>query len=167
MAKENKTAEDTSGRELVVSRMLNAPRDLVYKVWTDPKHIAQWWGPDGFTNTIIEMDVRPGGISRLIMHGPNGVDYPNRIIYTEVIKPERLVYMHGSDIDDDPNQFETTITFEAKGNKTLLTMRAVFVSVEEFQKVVREYGALEGNKQTLNRLEELLSKLQEENVINN
>jgi len=118
-------------------------------------------GPDGFTNTIMEMDVRPGGICRLIMHGPNGVDYPNRIMYTEVVEPERLVYMHDSDIENDPAQFETTITFEAKGNKTLLTMRAVFVSAEELDKVIKEYGAIEGNRQTMKRLEEYLSNMQE------
>jgi uncharacterized protein YndB with AHSA1/START domain len=161
MIKESKTAEDTTDRELIVSRLLNAPRELVFKVWTSPKHVAKWWGPDGFTNTVQEMDVRPGGIWRVIMHGPNGIDYPNKIIYTDVVEPERLVYVHGSDIGNDPDQFQTTVTFEAKGNKTLLTMHAVFVSAEEFNRVVKEYGALEGNRQTLNRLEELLSKIQE------
>jgi uncharacterized protein YndB with AHSA1/START domain len=159
MVKENKFVGDTTDREFKVSRLLNAPRDLVFKAWTDPKHVAKWWGPDGFTSTVVKMDVKPGGISRIIMHGPNGVDYPNKIVYTEVVKPERLVYMHGEDIDDDPNQFHTTITFEAIGDKTLLTMHAIFVSAEEFDKVVREYGAIEGNRQTIDRLEKLLAEM--------
>lgn len=73
-------------------------------MWTDPKHIA-WWGPNGFTNTIHEMNVKPGGVWRFIMHGPDGTDYPNKILFIEVVKPERLVYTHGSDEDNDPNQF--------------------------------------------------------------
>jgi uncharacterized protein YndB with AHSA1/START domain len=93
------------------------------------------------------------------MHGPNGIEYPNKIVYIEVVKPERLVYMHGEDIDDDPNQFHTTIIFEAMGDKTLLTMHAIFVSAEEFDKVVREYGAIEGNRQTIDRLERLLAEM--------
>ena len=167
MERENEIQRDTSDREFISSRLLNAPRDLVFDVWTNPKHVTRWWGPSGFTTTVLEMTVRVGGITRLIMHGPNGVDYPNRIIYKEVVKPERLVYMHGSDIDNDPKQFETTVTFEAKGNKTLLTTRAVFVSAEEFRIVVEKYHAIEGNRQHLNKLEEFLAKIQQENVAAN
>lgn len=79
---------DTADREIVISRLIHAPRELVFKVWTDPKHVAHWWGPNGFTNTIHEMDVRPGGVWRFIMHGPDGVDYPNKIVYKEVVKPQ-------------------------------------------------------------------------------
>jgi len=166
MAKESKTI-DTSDREMIISRLVNAPRELVFKVWTDPKHIDKWWGPNGFTNTFLEMNVKPGGVARFIMHGPNGVDYPNRIIYTDVIKPEKIVYVHDSDIDNDPSRFETTITFESQGNKTLITLRAVFVTAEEYQKVVKEYGAIEGGNQTLSRFEEFLMEVQEEELRKN
>jgi uncharacterized protein YndB with AHSA1/START domain len=131
----------------------------VFEVWTNPNHTAQWWGPNGFTNTIHEMDVRPGGVWRFIMHGPDGVDYPNKIVYKEVVKPERLVYSHGGDTENDPGQFQVTVTFDNQGNKSELTMRSLFVSKEERDKVVREYGAIEGGNQTLTRLEEYLAKM--------
>ena len=73
--------QDTSNRELVMTRVLDAPRDLVYEAWTNPRHIAQWWGPKGFTNTIHEMEVKVGGVWRFIMHGPDGTDYPNKVVF--------------------------------------------------------------------------------------
>src|ERR1700752_5075895 len=110
-------ATNTADREIVLSRLLNAPRELVFAVWTDPKHIAEWWGPNGFTNTIHEMEVKPGGVWLLTMHGPDGTDYPNKIVYEEIVKPEKLVYSHGSGMEGDPG-FHVTITFEAQGEKT-------------------------------------------------
>lgn len=159
MAKKNEVMSETADREIVLSRLLNAPRELVFKVWTDPKHVALWWGPDGFTNTVHEMDVRPGGIWRLTMHGPDGVDYPNRIIYKEVDKPKRLVYSHDSGNENDPGQFIVTVTFEEQGKKTLLTMRSIFRTKEERDFVLENYHAMEGGKQTLNHLEEYLAKI--------
>jgi uncharacterized protein YndB with AHSA1/START domain len=158
MNKRNNSIEEIKEREIVFTRILHAPRELVFEAWTDPKHVAQWWGPNGFTNTIYEMDVRPGGVWRFILHGPDGVDYPNKIVYEEVVKPERLVYTHGGDEENDPGQFQVTVTFDDQGNKTELTMRMLFVSKEEREKVVREYGAIEGGNQTLNRLEKHLAK---------
>jgi uncharacterized protein YndB with AHSA1/START domain len=146
-------------REIVITRIFDAPRELVFEAWTNPIHAAQWWGPNGFTNTIQEMDVRPGGVWRFIMHGPDGVDYPNKIVYKDVVKPERLVYAHGGDEENDPGQFQVTVTFDHQGNKTELTMRSLFVSKEERDKVVREYGAIEGGNQTLTRLGEYLAKM--------
>jgi uncharacterized protein YndB with AHSA1/START domain len=151
---------DTSNRELVMSRLFNAPRDLVFEVWTNPKHVIHWWGPNGFTNTIHEMDVRPGGKWRFIMHGPDGVDYPNRIVFEQVVKPALLVFEHGADQDDDPGSFHVTVTFVEVGKKTEVTMKMVFKSKEEKDMVVEKYGAIEGNKQTMNRLEEYLTKMQ-------
>jgi len=91
------------------------------------------------------------------MHGPDGVDYDNRIVYEEVVRPERLVYTHGSS-DDDPDQFQTTVTFVEQNGKTELTMRAVFASAAARDKVVEEYHAIEGGNQTLDRLGEHLGK---------
>jgi uncharacterized protein YndB with AHSA1/START domain len=152
-------ATSTADREIVITRVFDAPRDLVYKAWTDPKHVAQWWGPIGFTNTIHEMDVRPGGVWRLMMHGLDGVDYPNKIAFIEVMKPERLVYTHGGDEGGDPVQFHVTVTFDEQGGKTRLTMRSLFKSAAERDRVVEEYGAIEGGKQTLDRLAEHLAKM--------
>ena len=87
----------TEDREIVLSRLIDAPRELVFNAWTDPKHIGHWWGPRGFSVTTHEMDVRAGGTWRFIMHGPEGRDYPNKIIYLEVAKPEGLVYRHSGE----------------------------------------------------------------------
>jgi len=149
---------NTADREIVITRVLEAPRELVFKVWTDPKHVAQWWGPNGFTNTIREMDVKPGGVWRFIMHGPDGVDYPNKIVYSEVVKPERLVFVHGGDGDGDDVPFHVTVSFTDEGGKTRLTMRSLFESTAECDKV-KKFGAVEGGNQTVNRLVEYLAKM--------
>src|SRR5271156_6753607 len=87
--------EDTGDREIVITRIVDAPRELVWEAWTDPKHVAQWWGPRGFSTTIEEMDVRPGGVWRHTMHGPDGTNYPNKSVFTEVVKHERIAFSHG------------------------------------------------------------------------
>ena len=149
-------AVNTTDRELVYTRIFDAPRDLVFTAWTDPNHVAQWWGPQGFTTTIHEMDVRPGGIWRLTMRGPDGTDYRNRIVFLEVVKPARLVYKHDPEPGSEPVTFETTVTFDDEGAKTKLTMRQLFPSAAALQHVVSKYGAIEGAKQTLGRLAEHL-----------
>ncbi len=145
--------EIQNDRELVFERLLNAPRALVFKVWTDPVHIVQWWGPNGFTNTNHGMDVSTNGVWRFTMHGPDGTDYKNKIVFLEITEPERIVYRHSDDEDTEPIHFHVTVTFDAHGNKTLLTMRMVFDTREELEKVAREYGAIEGAHQTIARLE--------------
>jgi uncharacterized protein YndB with AHSA1/START domain len=150
--------EGADDRQIVTTRVLNAPRELVFKMWTDPEHIVQWWGPKGFTTTTYSMDVRPGGVWRFVMHGPDGTDYQNQITYLEIVKPERLVYKHGGGEDVEPVNFETTVTFEEQGVKTRLTMRAVFPSAEAREHVVKKYGAIEGASQTVDRLEQHLAK---------
>ena len=150
---------DTSNRELKVSRLLNAPRELVWDAFTKPEHVKHWWGPDGFTNTISEMNVKKDGVWKLTMHGPDGRDYPNKIIYLEVVKPERIVYRHSDEEGTEGVSFLTTITFEAQGDKTLLTMKGVFDTAEEKDRVVKEYGAAEGMIQTISRLAEYLKQM--------
>lgn len=142
-------AGDTADREIVTTRLYDAPRDLVFGAWTDPEHIGQWWGPNGFTTTVHEMDVRPGGLWRFMMHGPDGTDFPNRVAYEEVVRPERLVYMHGSDAE--PEVFHVTVTFADEGGKTRLTLRSVFPTAEALAAVMK-FGAVEGAHQTLARL---------------
>lgn len=157
----NHPADENAGREIVVSRVFDAPRELVWQAWTDPKHVVHWWGPSGFTTTIQEMDVRPGGVWRHVMHGPDGTDYPNKSVFKEVVKPERIVYSHGGGKKGGPGaSFVATWTFDAQGDKTRVTMRAVFASAEARDRVVKEYNAIEGGKQTLARLAEHLPKMQ-------
>jgi uncharacterized protein YndB with AHSA1/START domain len=145
-----------AAREIVASRLLNAPRELVFDAWTDPHRVAQWWGPTGFTTTTHEMAVEPGGVWRFVMHGPDGVDYDNTIVFIEVVRPERLVYSHSGKAGE-PIEFHVTATFEDQGGKTLLTMRSVFATQAERDRVVKEFGAIEGAHQTLERLAHYLS----------
>ncbi|MDB6041454.1 MAG: hypothetical protein JWM63_5 [Gammaproteobacteria bacterium] len=156
-ARKDSAAENTADREIVIERLLNAPRELVFEAWLDVKHLHQWWGPTGFTTTTTEIDVRSGGVWRFIMHGPNGMDFNNRIDFVEVVKPERIVYEHGE--DGAPGQFYVTVTFANQGGKTRLTMRSVFASAADRDKVVKEYGAIEGGNQTLDRLAEYLATM--------
>jgi uncharacterized protein YndB with AHSA1/START domain len=148
----------TSDREIVITRVFDAPRDLVFQTWTDPQHVGSWWGPNGFTITTHEIDVRPGGVWRFIMHGPDGTDYPNKIVYLEIEKPERLVYDHGD--DGQPGYFRVTVTFVEQGHQTRLTMRSLFATAAERDEVVTKYRAIEGGNQTLDRFGEQLAKLQ-------
>ncbi len=152
MVATNNQATDTSEREIVATRIFDAPRQLVWDAFTQPQHIAQWWGPRGFTNTIHAMDVRPGGAWTFIMHGPDGVDYNNEITYVEVVRPERLVYVHGP-----YPRFDVTVTFAEDGGRTRLTMRSIFETAAAREQVVEEFGALEGMHQTLDRLGEFLA----------
>jgi uncharacterized protein YndB with AHSA1/START domain len=153
-------ATEPSDREIVFTRLFDAPRELVWEAWTDSQQVVQWWGPRGFTTTTHEMDVRPGGVWRFIMHGPDGTDYPNKIVYNEVVPSERLAYTHGSDDgDDESGRFQVTVTFADHGGKTRLTMRALFASAEECDRVVKEFGAIDGGNQTLDRLAEHLAGL--------
>ena len=137
-------------RSIVTSRLIDAPRELVFAAWTDAARIGRWFGPDGFTTTTEQMDVRPGGVWRFVMHGPDGVDYSNLVVYTEITPPERLSYDHSD--GDGSDTFHNTITFADEGGKTLLTMTAVLASAEDRKRVAEEHGAIEGGKQTLARL---------------
>lgn len=155
----NDPAVAESAREMTISRVFDAPRELVWEAWTNPEHVAQWWGPDGFTTTIKKMDFRVGGVWKLVMHGPDGRDYPNSSIFREIVVPERIVFSHGGGSKDGPSsKFLATWTFEALGAQTKVTMRALFDTPEERDLIVRAYGAIEGGKQTLARLAEFLAK---------
>ena len=158
---------DSSDREIVLSRVYDAPRELVWEVWTDPRHVVHWWGPDGFTTTIETMDVRVGGVWRHVMHGPDGTDYANESVFTEVMKPERIAYSHGGRRAGGPEvAFVATWVFDAlDDDSTRVTMRLVFESKAARDLVAREYGAIEGGKQTLGRLDTYVHQQQGEFVI--
>lgn len=148
MQNENNTTAD---RELKMSRTLNAPIGLVWEVWTNPEHIKNWWGPDGFTNTISKMDVRANGKWELVMHGPDGTDYKNQSIFKEVEKHKKIVYQHLS-----TPKFLTTILFEAQGEKTIINWHMLFESKEQFIQVVKTFKADEGLKQNIEKLNNYL-----------
>jgi uncharacterized protein YndB with AHSA1/START domain len=142
-------------RAIVQERVVDAPRELVFRAWTEADRLAQWWGPNGFTITTHEFESRPGGAWRFVMHGPDGTDYDNLITYREVVAPERLAFEHGT--PDEPGQFDTTVTFTDEGGKTRVTMRAMFASNEDRDQVVRDVNAVEGGRQTLGRLAEYVA----------
>ena len=152
MTVQDQVIATTPDREIVLKRTLDAPRELVFEVWTDPKHLVQWWGPNGFTLTIHEINVAVGGVWRFIMHGPDGRDYNNKVVFIEVVKPERLVYRHSGEVGTEPVSFQTTVTFADRDGKTDLTLRAVFDTNEARDAAIKTSGAVEGGKQTLGRL---------------
>lgn len=141
----------TADREVVITRVFKAPRALVFDAFTDPAHIGNWWGPNGFTTTTSSIEVKPGGKWIYVMHGPDGVNYPNWIRYQEVVRPDRLVYEHGGEALDTTVFFNAVITFADHADGTLLTMRSIFPTKEARDMVVQRFGAIEGGKQTLAR----------------
>ncbi len=138
---------------IIGTRVLDAPRELVFAAFSDPSHLSQWWGPDGFTTTTSSHSFRPGGVWRFVMHGPDGRDYENRVTFDEIVAPERIAYRHGGGDDVEPVQFTTTVIFEDLGNgKTRLIWQGRFPSAAERDRVIKEYGAGKGLVQTMARL---------------
>ncbi|MRG47315.1 ATPase [Chitinophaga sp. SYP-B3965] len=154
---ENYNTFKQEGNILIHTRLLDAPRDLVWEVWTNPAHIKEWWGPNGFSLTTKSMTVEPGKIWDFIMHGM-GRDWDNKIEYVEVKKPSLLSYKHSGAENEDYN-FIVSVSFEEAEGKTLLTMKSVFKSKEIIDELNRKVNAIEGGKQTLNRLGEYLNIL--------
>jgi uncharacterized protein YndB with AHSA1/START domain len=153
------TVAATPDREIVITRSFDAPRELVFDVWTRPEHVVHWWGPDGFTITIEEMSVTPGGVWRYVMHGPDGTDYDNKIVFSVVERPERLVYRHSGAPGGEPLQFESTVTFTEERGRTKVTLRARFESNEARDANIAKYHSLEGGKQHVGNLAVYLAKL--------
>jgi uncharacterized protein YndB with AHSA1/START domain len=142
------------GMEVTFTRVFDAPRHLVFKAWTDPKHVAQWWGPTGFTNPRCELDVRPGGTIRIDMRGPDGTIYPMSGVYQEIVEPERIVFTSIA-LDDAGNPlFENlnTVTFAQDAGKTTITLcTRVIKSTDKALQYLK--GMEIGWSMTLDRLE--------------
>ena len=151
---ENYNSFKQEGNSLIHTRLLDAPRDLVLEVWTNPEHIKEWWGPNGFSLTTRSMTVEPGNTWDFIMHG-RGRDWDNKIECVEVKKPSLLTYKHSGERSDDYN-FTVSVSCEEVEEKTLLTMKSVFKSKEIIEELNRKGKAIEGGKQTLIRLENYL-----------
>jgi len=146
----------TADREIVITRVFDAPRAMVFNVWTDPKHLVRWWGPNGFKTTVHSMDLKPGGKWHMTLHGPDGRDYENDINVLEVEKPQRLVYQHQPTAKDKVDHI-TTVTFDEKDGKTLVTLHQLHSTAEQRDFVVKNYNAIEGGKQHLAHLAEYLA----------
>ena len=143
--------EPESEREIAVSRVIDGPRSVVFEAFTDARHLAAWWGPDGFTTTTHAFEFRVGGVWDYTMHGPDSTDYPNCIEWREIMPPERIVALHGSRADD-PDAFVSTFTFVEHDGATELTLRSVFRTKALRDQVIKEFRAIEGAEQTLGRL---------------
>jgi uncharacterized protein YndB with AHSA1/START domain len=147
------TSED---RVLIITRTFDAPRELVWKAFADPFHLAQWWGPKGYTNPVCELDFRLGGHWHNVMRAPDGAEYPVDAVFSEITPPERIVYRNAPPKgevwgDNPPPSFVRTITFEEAAGKTLLTIRAEFDTAHQKQSAMRR-GFVEGTNQSLDRL---------------
>jgi uncharacterized protein YndB with AHSA1/START domain len=152
----------TADREIVISRTIDAPRELVFEAFTAVKHLSRWWGPNGFTTTTRAFAFREGGVWDFVMHGPDGSDYPEWITWQEITPPERIALVHGESAQD-PDAFESLITFADHGGTTEITMRTVFPTAALRDRAVEEYHAIEGGRQTLDHLAAYVSEQERPN----
>jgi uncharacterized protein YndB with AHSA1/START domain len=148
----------TADREIVISRVIDAPPELVFEAFTEVRHLSRWWGPDGFTTTTRSFEFRVGGEWEFVLHGPDGTDYPEWISWTEIVPAERIALIHG-EFRADPNAFESVITFEPDGTATRIQMRTVFLTKELRDEAVEKYHAIEGGRQTLGNLAAYITEL--------
>jgi uncharacterized protein YndB with AHSA1/START domain len=144
---------ERADRQVVSTRVFSAKRERVWKAWSEPEHLIQWWGPNGFTNTMNDFSFRPGGIWDFMMHGPNGAEYPNRCKFEEIARPELIVFRHLKPV----HEFLATVTLEDLGDKTRIVFTMLFESAAElgpFKQLI-----LEANEQNFDRLEAQLAKI--------
>ncbi len=151
MGREALAQNTTAGREIVVSRVVEAPRELVFEAFTAVRHLSRWWGPDGFTTTTRSFEFRVGGVWDFVMRGPDGTDYQEWISWVEIDPPQRIAMLHGES-RDDPNAFESVLTFAPDGAATRIEMRTLFPTRELRDEAVEKYHAIEGGRQTLSNL---------------
>src|SRR3954454_16000573 len=145
------TQSATADREIVISRVISAPRELVFEAFTEVRHLSRWWGPDGFTTTTRAFEFRVGGAWDFVMHGPDGTDYQEWITWIEIAPPERIAMLHG-EARGDTNAFESVLTLTPDGAPTRIEMRTVFPTREQRDEAVEKYHAIEGGQQTLGNL---------------
>ena len=146
--------------EFALKRVFNAPRAVVYKVWTEPEYVKQWWGVEGSTIVVCDMDVRPGGAFRIDMKSSDGTVYVNRGVYLDVVVNERIVYKDERDASALPGNLPVgthTVTFQDLGAGTLVALISQFETLEDRNLMVR-FGVIEGIGQSLERLEHLLTE---------
>ena len=148
----------TADREIVICRVISAPRELVFEAFTEVRHLSRWWGPEGFTTTTQSFEFRVGGEWDFVMHGPDGTDYTEWITWTEIAPPERIALLHG-EFRGDPNAFESVLTFAPDGAATRIEMRTVFPTKELRDEVVEKYHAIEGGQQTLSHLDAYVTEV--------
>lgn len=161
VAQASSTTAQPDERTIVITRVFDAPRELVFKVWTDPRHVAQWWGPQGFTSPLCELDLRIGGVFRVHMLGPDGITYPCRGVFREVTEPERIVYAGEAEEGTVgcgaglPPGAVVTVTFAERDGKTTVTIHTRLQSAADLEAAVQT-GFNSGWASSLDRLAEHL-----------
>lgn len=151
--------DNTAEREIRISQVFDVPASLLWEVWTNPGHIAHWWGPKGFTATVHEMDLSEEGNWRLTLHGPDGTNYPNRSVYKELSPQQKIVFEHFNP------HFLTTVLFKPTDTGTQLEWSMVFDSAEQRDITVKAHKADEGLLQNIEKLEEYLSLMRGEKTL--
>jgi uncharacterized protein YndB with AHSA1/START domain len=149
--------ETFASKELTITRVFNAPRELVFKAWTDPKELAKWWGPKTFTIPVCEVDLKPGGALRIVMRAPDGAEYPMKGVFREIVPPSRLVFTNIA-VDKDGNHIIeglTTVTFADEGGKTKLTLQTRGAAMVDYAAAYLQ-GMEAGWTQSLEKLETLV-----------
>lgn len=150
--------------EFILKRVFNAPRELVYKIWTDPHYVKQWWGVEGSSIVLCELDVRPGGRFRIDMQARDGTIYVNRGVYVDVIVNQRIVSRYERDTNATPGNIPAgvhIVTFDDVDGKTLVTLTSRFEKNEDRDLMVR-FGVIEGIRQSLVRFEQLVTARMQE-----
>ena len=143
---------DTSDREVITTRIFKTTKERLFKAWTDPDQLAKWWGPEGFSNTFHEFNLKPGGDWRFTMHGPNGADYKNHSIFVSIQEPDEIILDHIS-----PPKFRVVASFSKEEGGAKLRFRQIFLSKEEADKL--KTFVVDANEQNFDRLESLISDL--------
>lgn len=143
--------ETEDERQIVTTRRVDGPRHLVFRAWTEARHLARWFGPRGFTTTTRAFEFRRGGVWDFDMHGPDGTVYPNWVQWREIVAPERIAYRQGGHADD-PDAFETTVTFTEHAGGTEITLRALLNTRAQRDFLAENHHAVEGARETLERL---------------
>ena len=153
-----RTESATADRAIAMSRVIDAPRELVFEAFSAVRHLSRWWGPAGFTTTTRTFEFRVGGEWDFLMHGPDGTDYQEWISWTVIAPPERIEMLHGEH-RGDPNAFESVLTFAPDGATTRIEMHTVFPTKELRDEAVEKYHAIEGGQQTLGNLAAYVAEL--------
>ncbi|TSD83712.1 polyketide cyclase [Mycobacterium sp. KBS0706] len=155
------SATPTSDRELVLTRLIDAPREKLFRAWTEPELMKQWFTPRPWTTPVIEVDLRPGGSNLIVMRGPDGTEFPNRGVYLEIVKNERLVFTDAYTNAWEPSEkpfFTGIITFEDEGGKTRYTARALHWTVAD-REAHEKMGFHEGWGICADQLAELAARI--------
>ncbi len=152
------TADHPSDREVVFRRLVDAPPELVWKIWSDPEHLRHWYGPAGFSLTTQEFAFETGGVWRFVMHGPDGTDYPNLVVFREIVPPSRLVYENGWDLPGAPLDFVVVVSLVPEGKQTRFSLHMTFRDAAALKTATEVYGVVQGGIETLERVAEYLGR---------